>query len=171
MNGTIDARGKGTWRVRYSLPRDANGKRKHISETVKGTKAEAQAALRDRLTALASGGYVEKDRETVAEFMTRWFEIYAVPNTDAKTQQGYRGIIRRYIIPVLGNIKIQSLTARQVQALYVDMQSRGIGAPSVVSVHRVIREALGHALNWGIVTKNVAVATNPPRIERKTMEM
>lgn len=171
MNGSIRQRYKGTWQIRYSPPADGSGRRKFLTETVRGTKKEAQAVLRDRITALETGNYVEKARETVAGFMNRWFEIYAVPNTDAKTQQGYRGIIRRYINPVLGNIKVQSLTARQVQALYVDMLSRGIGAPSVVSVHRVIREALGHALNWGIVTKNVAVATKPPRIERKTMEM
>ena len=72
MNGSVRQRNKGSWEIRYGLPRDGEARRKFLSETVRGTKAEAQAVLRDRITALETGNYVEKDRETVAEFMTRW---------------------------------------------------------------------------------------------------
>ena len=100
MSGTIHQRSKGTWRIRYSLARDASGRRKHLTETVKGTKAEAQAVLRDRLTALATGNYVEKDRETVAEFMDRLTCVDVPP--DRPNRRGHTDSERREIEAELG---------------------------------------------------------------------
>ena len=64
MNGSIRQRYAGTWQIRYSPPADGGGRRKFLTETVRGTKKEAQAVLRDRITALETGNYVEKARET-----------------------------------------------------------------------------------------------------------
>lgn len=89
-----------------------------------------------------------RDKETVAQFMERWLETYAATHINRKTQQGYRGVIGRYVIPALGSLKLQSLTARHIQAPYADMQLRGLGAPSIVATHRVLKEALGHAVKW-----------------------
>ena len=171
MNGSIRQRSKGTWQLRYDAPPDGTGKRRYVSETFKGNKKDAEQALRDRLTAIDNGNHVERDKETVFEFMTRWMGTYAVTNTTLKTQQGYRAVIRRYIGPALGNTRLQNLAARQIQSLYSEMTESGLGATSVVSVHHVLKEALGHAVKWGAITRNVADATSPPRIERKTMEM
>ena len=51
------------------------------------------------------------------------------------------------------------------------MQSRGIGVPTIVSTHRVLKEALGHAVKWNITPRNVVDSTIAPRIENKTMPM
>lgn len=171
MNGSIRQRNQGSWEIRYRLPADGTGQRKLLAETVRGTKKEAQAVLRDRITAAETGNYVTKDRETVGEFMARWMETYAATNCTLKTCQGYKGVISRYVDPTLGRIRLQNLTGRQIQSLYAEMQSRGLSATSVVSVHRVLKEALGHAVKWSTITRNVADATSPPRIKRKTMAM
>jgi hypothetical protein len=71
MKGSIRQRSKGSWEIRYDGPPDAHGKRKFLSETVKGTKREAESKLRERLSALENGEYVSKDKETVAQFMQR----------------------------------------------------------------------------------------------------
>jgi len=46
--GSIKARSKGTYLVRYSVP-SANGKRKQVNITVKGSQKYAEQILRDRL--------------------------------------------------------------------------------------------------------------------------
>ena len=46
--GSIKARSKGTYLVRYSGP-SANGKRKQVNITVKGSHKYAEQILRDRL--------------------------------------------------------------------------------------------------------------------------
>jgi integrase len=171
MNGTVRQRNKGSWEIRYSPPADGSGSRKYLSETVRGTKAEAQVVLRDRIKAIETGSYVIKNKETVAEFMERWLATYAATNTNLKTQQGYRGVIARHIVPALGSIKLQNLTARQIQSLYAEMQSRETGTSSILATHRVLKEALGHAVKWNTITRNVADGVSPPRVERKTMPM
>jgi integrase len=171
MKGSIRQRSKGTWQLRYDAPPDGTRRRRFVSKTFKGNKKDAERALRELLATIENGGYVASDKETVAQFMVRWLETYAATNTNRKTQQGYRGLIDRYLTPYLGNIKLQNLTARRIQALYADMHSRGLGAPSIVATHRVLKEALGHAVKWSVITRNVADAATPPRIERKTMPM
>ena len=97
MRGSIKQRSKGSWRLRYEGPPDASGKRKQVSETVRGTKTEADGVLRERLVAVERGNYVNRQRETVGEFLDRWLGSYASTNTTLRTQQGYRGVITRYI--------------------------------------------------------------------------
>ena len=50
MRGSIRQRSKGTWQLRYEAPTDLQGNRGQISETVRGTRKEAERALRDRLS-------------------------------------------------------------------------------------------------------------------------
>ncbi len=171
MNGSIRQRSKGSWQLRFDAPPDGTGKRRFISETVKGTKKEAERALRDRLAAIENGGYVSKDKETVAQFMERWLATYVATNTFLRTQHGYRGYIRRYIEPKIGQVPLQSLTAGQIQGIYADMLGRGLSNTTVVQLHRILKEALSHAVKWGILTRNVSDATTPPRIQRKEMPM
>lgn len=92
MNGSIRQRSKGTGELRYDAPPDGTGKRRYLSETVKGNKKEAERALRDWLAAIENGGYVTIDKETVAKFMQRWMETYVATNTTIRTQHGYQGI-------------------------------------------------------------------------------
>ena len=95
MNGSIRQRSKGTWQLRYDAPPDGTGKRRFVSETVQGTKKEAERVLRERLSAIENGGYVSRDKETVKEFMCRWLDTYAATNTTVRTQHGYRGNLHR----------------------------------------------------------------------------
>ena len=66
---------------------------------------------------------------------------------------------------------MQSLTARHIQGIYADMLARGLSNATVVQLHSILKEALSHAVKWGILTRNVSDATTPPRIERKEMPM
>ena len=171
MNGRIRQRSKGTWQLRYDAPSDGTGKRRFISETVKGNKKEAERVLRERLSAIENGGYVAKDKETVTEFIQRWMEPYAATNTTVRTQHGYRGNLKRYITPCIGSIPLQKPTARHMQGMYTDMIERGLSARTALHVHRLLRKALADAVKWGALSRNVADATTPPRPEQKQIDM
>jgi len=142
-----------------------------VSETVKGNKREAERVLREHLAAIENGGYVARDRETVAEFMERWLTTYAATNTTIRTQHGYRGYVDRYIAPAIGNLTLQNLTARHIQAMYASMLSRGLSNTTVIQLHRILKQALSHGVQWGMLTRNVADATTPPRLQRRQMPM
>ena len=103
--------------------------------------------------------------------MSRWMETYAATNVTLRTAHGYEGYIHRYIDPTIGKIALQSLTPSQVQKVYADMLERGLSNTTVLHLHRVLREALGYVVKWGILARNVAYAASPPRSEQKQMAM
>jgi len=88
MNGSIRQRSKGTWQLRYDAPPGGTGKRRFVSETVRDNKKDAERVLRERLASIENGGYVPKDKETVAQYMQRWLQTYAATNTTIRTQEG-----------------------------------------------------------------------------------
>jgi integrase len=171
MRGHIRPRIKGSWQIFYDLRPDGTGKRRQKTETVKGNKKDAERLLRERLACLENGGYVARDKETVAQFLTRWLVTYAATNTTLRTRYGYKGYIRRYIQTTIGGIELQKLTPQQVQGVYARMLGLGLSTTTVVQLHRIIREALSHAVKWGLLVRNVADATSPPSVTRKQLEM
>ena len=170
MRGSIEQRSRGTWRMRYDAP-TPDGGRKQVSETIRGTRKDAERVLRERIAATENGGYVPKLRETVAEYMKRWLDTYCATNTTPRTLQGYRGYVERYVHPSIGAVHVQALTGRDIQGLYSSMLDRGLSATTVVQMHRILREALSHAVKWGILTRNPADAATPPRKDRKQLDM
>ena len=169
--GTVNQRYKGSWELKWYGPADQNGNQKRISETVRGTKKEAEKILRERLLSVDNGSFVDKSKETVSEFMNRWLETYAATNVTLRTAHGYEGYSRRYINPTIGKVALQSLTPSQVQKVYADMLERGLSNTTVLHLHRLLKEALGHAVKWGIIARNVADATSPPKKQQKQMAM
>ena len=105
MNGSVRQRSKGTWQLRYDAPSDGTGKRRFVSETVRGNKKDAERVLRERLAAIENGGFIARDKETVSEYLHRWLDTYVATNTFLRTQQGYRGYFRRYVEPKVGDRK------------------------------------------------------------------
>jgi integrase len=171
MKGSVRQRSKGSYQIRYEAPLDGTGKRKYLSETVRGTKKDAERVLRERLAAIENGGYVAKHKETVAQFMQRWLEGYAATHTRPATFVGYCQRVNLYIIPCLGGIQVQSLTPRHVQDLHRWMLDKGLSNQSVVHAHRVLSEALKHGVQWGIIPRNPAEQVSPPRPESKDLQV
>ena len=169
MNGSIRKRGEKSWELTIDLGKDSAGKRRRKFVNVKGTKAEAQKKLRELLTTLDKGMSVDTSKATVAEFLEQWLTDYAETNTAPRTVQGYRGVVRRYLVPSVGRIPLVKLTPQDVQSLYAGMLGKGLSAQTVVHAHRVFREALKHAVKWQLLMRNVCDAVDPPRPRRKEM--
>lgn len=170
MRGHIIQRSKGSWHLRYDGPLGVAGKRTQITETVKGSRKEAERVLRERLQVIENGGFVAKDKETVVQFMDRWMAAYVATNCAPRTQMDYRAYITRYIVPTIGPKLLQGLAPRDVQKLYTDLQTK-VSAKTVLHLHRVLREALQHGVKWGLLVRNVADATSPPHPKQKQIEM
>ncbi len=148
---------------------DEAGKRRRKFVNVKGSKADAQKKLREMLSALDKGMPLDISKATVGEFLDQWLYIYAETNTSPRTVEGYRERIHRYIIPRLGHVPLVKLAPAQIQSVYSDMLDRGLSARTALGAHRVLREALGHGVRWGLLARNVCDAVDPPRPARKEM--
>ncbi len=151
------------------LGRDATGNRRRKFVNVKGTKAEAQKKLRDLLTSLDKGLPLDTSKATVGQFLEIWLHDYAETNTSPRTVEGYREKVHSYIIPHMGHIPLIKLTPQHIQSLYSDLLQRGLSPRTVLHAHRILREALGHGLKWGLLLRNVCDAVDPPKPRRKEM--
>ena len=95
MRGSLEKRSKGSWRLRYDGPTDVNGRRKQVTETVRGTRKEAEKVLGERVATAENGAYVPKAKDTVNSFLKKWIDTYVVTNTALRTLLGYRGYLIR----------------------------------------------------------------------------
>lgn len=59
---------------------------------------------------------VDADRITLGEWLTKWFEVYAMPKIKENTQQSYRRIIN-IAIEELGTVKLEKLTDIDLQGI------------------------------------------------------
>ena len=178
MRGHIKQRSKGSWSIVLDLGRDpSTGKRKQQWVTVRGTKKEAEKKLSELQHQLNTGEFVKSSKLTVREFLTQWFQDYVKTNARAATAEGYKIIVERHLIPSLGGIALAQLQPSHIQGYYAKALGEGrcdgkggLAARTVVHHHRVLREALSHAVKWGLVGRNVADAVDPPRAVNKEMK-
>ena len=174
MKGHIYQRAKGSWTIVYDLPVDTvTSKRRQKSQTVKGTKRDAERALHEVLLSLEQGSYVKPNKITLGEWLEQWCESFVIMNTTPRTYVSYRSIIDRHLKPGLGSIALSRLEPQQIQAYYADKLTKGrvdgkgsLSNRSVLYHHRILSKALDQAVKMGLVVRNVAKLITPPRVAR-----
>ena len=177
MKGHICKRSQGSWTIVYDLQVDSiTGKRRQRSQTIRGTKREAERVLREVLLSLEQGSYVKPNKVTLGEWLRMWLKDYVSINTTDRTQESYWSTVERHLIPSLGRVAITDLQAQHIQSYYAEKLNKGradgkggLSARSVVYHHRILSKALDYAVNMGVVVRNVAKVVQPPRVQRVTM--
>jgi integrase len=159
--GTIKHRSDGRWEAMFTLP---NSRRKSLyGKTRKEVQEKLRAALRD----LDAGLDLAAGRQTVGQCLDRWLDDVVKPRVRPKTHKDYAQLIRLYINPALGRVQLAKLSPAHVQKMMGDMTAQGLSPRTVQYTRGVLRSALGQALKWGIVSRNVATLVDPPRMEKK----
>jgi len=174
MRGHIRQRSKGSWTVVLDTGRDPEtGKRRQQWHTIRGTKRDAERALHEMIVALEKGTYAKPNRLTLGEWLTQWFQSYVIMQTTPRTQESYQSIMRCHLVPALGAIPLIQLQPQHLQSYYARALSEGradgsggLSARSVLYHHRILSEALSHAVRVGMVARNVAEVVDPPRPTR-----
>jgi integrase len=133
---------------------------------VKGTKREADALLVQLLHQRDTGIDAPSGRLTVADYLQQWLSTYSQPNLAPKTHIRYEQLIRIHMVPVVGNIPLTKLRPLHIHEVYKRVREKGLSARTALHCHRVLKEALQHALRWQLITRNPAEAVDPPTPER-----
>jgi integrase len=169
MRGSIQRRGKGTWRLVFDLERSATGKRRQRVVQFQGTKREAEEELSRIIAEITNGGFSDPGNITVAEYLNRWLEHVAT-KTAAKTFERYAEIVRLNLIPHLGGLKLSKLRPIHIQQFYAASLAKGrvrkaggLSPRTVLHYHRIISQALKQAVKWQLLARNPAEAVEPPK--------
>lgn len=177
MRGHITQRSKGSYTIVVSLGRDPQtGKRRQQWVSVRGTKKDAERRLAQLLHQVDNGGLTKPTRLTVGQYLVQWLRDYAATNTSPRTYERYSEIVTMHLIPALGSLPLTGLQPQHIQACYARAlesgRRNGRGGLSPLTVHkhhRVLYEALRHAVRQGLVIRNPAEAIDPPRPKVREM--
>jgi integrase len=164
-----------TWRLRYVVGYIEKGWPIQRRCTVKGTKWEAEAKLRELQTEVDKGTYIEPNKTTLAEFLRKWLPV-CEPGLAKTTFHRYRAYVDQHIIPALGNVPLQKLTVLQVQEfanrllergnLGLGRCGKGCSVKSVRDCTCLLKQALDQAVEWEMLTRNPAKKIKIPRLVR-----
>ncbi len=177
MRGHITKRSEGSYSIVLDVGTDpATGRRKQQRVTVKGSKKDAEKRLSELLHQLDNGIFIRPGKTTLSEYLERWVKEYAWPNLSPRTAEGYEHIIRRHLIPALGNIPLTQIKPEHLQKYYSEKLSGGrcdgnggLSARTVRHHHVTLHTALESAVKWGLLVRSPADAVTPPRYQRHEM--
>ena len=171
MRGHIRKRGDRSWAVVVDIGRDpSTGRRRQKWVSVKGTKRMAERKLAEVIRDLDTGAFVEPSRLTLADYLDIWLRDYVSTSVRPRTQEGYASIVRR-IKPHLGNIQISGLKPQHIQRYYADLLAEGLATQTVIHNHRLLRQALGQAVRWDMLTVNVMDRVTPPHLVKPELRI
>jgi integrase len=170
--GSIRKRKDGTREVRLTIGVDPEtGKQKQISKYFK-TREAARDWLAKAVHERATGAFVEPNKVTLKEWLDRWMEVYQKPKVAPTTYEMRQTLIRLHIEPVLGKAPLMKLRPSDLQDLYAGklaagrIDGRGLSSQTVRHIHNILNPALKQAMKEGLVARNVAQATAPPKLIR-----
>jgi integrase len=178
--GHIRQRTPGSWELRYSLGTDpATGKRRMATTTVKGNRRAAEKELRRLLRTLDDGSHVDPTRMTVREWLTAWLGAIR-EEVSPKTHERYSEIIENFLAPELGALHILKLAPVHISTAYTrwategrrDGKPGGLSPQSRRHIHRILKAALGRAVEQQVIARNPAdvLARHLPKVERQEMK-
>jgi integrase len=175
MRGHIRERSPGRWAIIIDLRHLETGKRKRKWHSFRGSKREAQVECARLISELKGGTYLEPSKTTFAQFLERWLD-HAKSQISPRSHERYCEIVRKNIIPALGAVFLNKLRPAQISAAYSKALASGrrdgkggLAPTTVVYMHRLIKQALGHAVRWELLARNPADAVDPPMVERGSL--
>ena len=148
---TIRERRPGVWEVRSFAGRDQNGKPLQTSQTVRGTKKDAQR-LAAEMTVRPSSASAQ--RVSVAQMLDLWFENES-PAWAPSTERDQLSRIKLVKGDQIAALPLSRLTAVEVDRWHARLMKRGVGEGSIRNQHLVLRAALTLAVRWGWSPTNV----------------
>jgi integrase len=159
--GTIYQRLNGKWRAQMTL----NGSR--LSYTG-DSRSEAQAWLRDMSNRIENGLTIRGARATFSQLLVDWLET-SKPRLSGHSWRTYHQLVRDYIGPKLGDVRLQELSPSLIQRFYNQLVADGIGLRTAQKTHTLIHASLNTALKLGVIGRNPDDSTQPPKPIHKEM--
>ncbi|HKY05769.1 MAG TPA: tyrosine-type recombinase/integrase, partial [Blastocatellia bacterium] len=162
--GSIYKRKDGLWVGAANLGYQ-NGKLKrkvYYGKTRSEVSEKLTAALRD----MQQGVPIVTERQRLQEYLIRWLEDSVKPSVRPSTFVSYEQQVRVHISPELGYIELTKLSPQHIQKYMNGRLESGLSGKTVKYHLSILRMALGQALKWNLVARNVAMLVDPPRLEK-----
>lgn len=161
-------RSDGRWECKISVGYTPEGKR--IRKTVLGrTRAEVVEKANDAKVKVATRQLLPTagGRTVMSEYLATWLETVVKPTRAPKTYYGYFGICKNYLLPTLGGLRIDRVSAIHIQAMMAGMRAKGLSSQTVRAAFAVLQSALTQAAKWDLIPFNPCQKVERPKVPKK----
>lgn len=179
MAGSIEKRGKDSYRLVCTNGYDLNGKLIKHTKTIHGTKKDAQIELAKFVANVQNGLVIEGKSLKFSEFTEIWKRDYGSKELAPSTYKRYCRMLETRILPYFGHFYINKIKPTDIMQFY-DLLSRDtqlvrkkssngkktlkpLSGKTILEHHRLLRAMLHKAIYWQLLVSNPAERVQPPK--------
>lgn len=182
MAGSIEKRGKDSYRIIVCHGFNLEGKPIRHTKTVHGTKSQAKVELAKFVAEVEQGTVIEGKSITFKEFSEIWKRDYGSKELAPSTYNRYLGMLESRILPYLGHFKLDKIKPTDIMRFYdmldKDTQIRRVkcnngyrtlkplSQKTILEHHRLIRAMLHKAVYWQLLFNNPCERVQPPKSKK-----
>ena len=165
---------------------DIDGKRKQKWESFK-TMEEAKRRKTEVEYQMQVGRLVVSHCEVLDELLKEYVALYGKVTWSISTYDNNMALIRNYISPMLGRMKLTDITPRVLEKFYQRLQKtkavakvtdkkgreidRFVGTGTIRKIHNLLNSCFHQAVKWEVLEKNPALYANVPKREPEKREI
>ena len=174
MPGTIEKRGKNSWRISIPGGYDEAGKRIWLARdtlhfdppmTQSAQRKECEKALALLYARVEGGEIIDAKQVTVKEFSERWMKEHVRLNLSPMSAENYRSFLDRHILPALGRVKLRDLTPYAITKFLNHLRTEGLSGASVKHDYDTLSAMLSKAVQWRAIPYSPMKSVDPPKSE------
>ncbi|HUF33740.1 MAG TPA: tyrosine-type recombinase/integrase [Acidimicrobiales bacterium] len=168
MRGSLEKRGRSSWRVRVYIGADpVTGTKRTVSRTVVGSKRDAEDVL-NRLLLEAGDGRHLASGLTVGDLLDQWWPMKR-PTLSPTTARDWDSCLRLHVRPHVEGMPLHKFRAMDMDR-YKRLGEAGVGPQRVRRVHTILSTALGQAVRWEMIAANPALSASPPEVRERQVQ-
>jgi integrase len=169
MRGHVRRRGRNAWAAIIYLGRDASGKDRY-KWYAHPTRRDAEAHLNALMAQVGMGASPPPTRLRLDAYLQQWLDAMG-SHVRPTTLRIYRYAVEHYIVPTLGPLPLLRLTPPAVEEWLGRMHKRGLSKATAHQAQRVLREALGQAVRWGMLPRSPMAMVRVRRVPHRAMHV
>lgn len=182
MAGSIEKRGKNSYRLTVSEGFDLNGNPMIHRKTVHGTKKDAEVELAKFVTEVQNGLVVDGKSLRFSEFTEIWKRDYGSNELAPSTYKRYCRMLETRLLPYLGHFYINKIKPTDIMKFYDLLEKdtqlvrkkgnngaktkKPLSGKTILEHHRLLRAMLHKAVYWQLVVSNPAERVQPPKARK-----
>lgn len=150
----------GLWTGVIELP-PLNGERRR-KKIRRKSKVELVKALSAAKSELERMGDLPTANQTVEQWFQYWLKLI-VKEVRPNTYDGYKRSVENHIIPSIGKVKLDKLTATHIKRVHDGILAKGLSSTTALLAHRTMSGSFKIAVREGRIPRNPTVLTAAPR--------
>ena len=182
MAGSIEKRGKNSYRLTVSEGFDLNGRPMIHRKTIHGTKKEAEVELAKFVTEVQNGLVIDGKSLKFSEFVDVWKRDYGSKELAPTTYKRYCRMLETRILPYFGHFYINKIRPTDIMKFYDLLEKdtqlvrkkgnngsktkKPLSGKTILEHHRLLRAMLHRAVYWQLIVSNPAERVQPPKAKK-----